>query len=140
VRHPLTGAVRRALPRPLSEDHRAYLALLDRRLQRLESLASSGVTSVPEPRTARALARRFLRPLEGQWDDGDENLVRDHVDRWTRPGQDPAREAARRLTEAARALAGLESRPGTLWCFLWLLESMLESSAAESPTNPRRSR
>jgi hypothetical protein len=87
--------------------------------------------ALAEPSTSLALARRFLEPLDGLWDDGDEELVRGYVDRWLRQEEDPKRAAARALVTAARELAGLETRRETLWFFLWELESVLESVAAE---------
>jgi hypothetical protein len=83
-----------------------------------------------------ALARRFLRPLVGTWDDGDENLVRGYLDRWVAAGADPVRAAARGLAEAAAALAAIESRPATLWFLLWELESVLSSFVADKPPGP----
>lgn len=128
MRHALTAAVAEALPHPLSPATAAYLDLLDQRLAAIEAIADGPAEArFSEDPAARALARRFLRPIEGTWDDGDENLVRGYLDRWSRPGDDAVRETARRLAEAARALGRLEARPSTLWCFLWQLESMLES-------------
>jgi len=116
------------MPHPLSPAAASYLDLLDRRLAAVAAIAEgSAEPRFKEEPKARALGRRFLRPLEGTWDDGDENLVRGYLDRWAPPGEDPARETARRLTDAANALARLEARPATFWCFLWQLESMLES-------------
>lgn len=128
MRHVLTAAVAEALPHPFSPAAAAYLDLLDQRLAAVEAIADGTAEGgLAEEPAARALARRFLSPLEGTWDDGDENLVRGYLDRWARPGEDPARETARRLTEAARALVRIEARPATFWYFLWQLESMLES-------------
>jgi hypothetical protein len=132
VKNPLIAAVRRTLPRPLSPMSRRYLRLLDRRLAALAVVAEGGRTAaLAESSASHALARRFLEPLEGLWDDGDEELVRGYVDRWLREGEDPQRAAARALVTAARELAGLETRRETLWFFLWELESVLESVAAE---------
>jgi CheY-like chemotaxis protein len=140
VKNPLIAAVRRTLPRPLSPTSRRYLSLLDRRLAALVVVAEGGHTAaLAESNASHALARRFLEPLEGLWDDGDEELVRGYVDRWLREGEDPQRAAARALVTAARELAGLETRRETLWFFLWELESVLESVAAEEPIDPRRS-
>jgi len=132
VKHPLIAAVRRTLPRPLSPTSRRYLSLLDRRLATLAAVAEGGPTAaLAEATTSLALARRFLEPFEGLWDDGDEELVRGYVDRWLRQGEDPKRSAARALVTAARELAALETRRETLWFFLWELESVLESVAAQ---------
>lgn len=84
----------------------------------------------------RALARRFLRPLEASWHDGDENLVRGYLDRWARAGEDAGPATARSLLAAADALGGSGAGPPTLWFYLWEMESMLESLAARS--GPRR--
>ncbi len=90
-------------------------------------------------RAERALARRFLKPFVGTWDDGDENLVRGTLDRWVRTGEDSARALARGLTDAARGLAEIEARPATLWFFLWEMESILLESLPLVKTPPRRS-
>jgi len=132
VTHPLIDAVRRTLPRPLSTTSRRYLSLLARRLTVLGTVADGGDTAaLAEAAASRPLARRFLEPLEGRWDDGDEELVRGYLDRWLRGGEDPRRAAARALATAARELAALETRRETLWFFLWEMESVLESVAAE---------
>jgi len=120
--HPLVGRVRQALgqPGPLEQ---AYLRLLAERFERLEACAAGQAWS--EPRSARALARRFLRPREGSWHDGDENLVRGPLDGFTRGEGHPERALARGLLEVAAQLAAIEARPETLWFFLWELESLL---------------
>ncbi len=128
--HPLTGAVRRAVPRPLSAETRRYLALLDRRLAAVERAArGEEVRRRREAKTTRVHARRFLKPYEGAWTDGDENLVRGHLDAWPRPGIDPDVAAAQTLAACARTLAAIEAPASTLWFFLWEMESMLESGA-----------
>jgi hypothetical protein len=128
--HPLTRAVARALPRPRPPLATRYLALLDRRLARADRLASGlGAPGRPETKASRTLARRFLRPHEGAWSDGDENLVREYLDVWHRQGVSPVMEAARTLSKCARTLATIEAPPSTLWFFLWEMESMLESGA-----------
>ena len=76
----------------------------------------------------RILARGFLRPLEATWHDGDENLVRGYLDRWTGAGEQ-APAAARALLEAAQALPAMGARAEALWFYLWEMESMLESIA-----------
>ena len=76
----------------------------------------------------RALARRFLGPLHAAWHDGDENLVRGYLDRWTVAGGDASSTAARALLEAAEALP-MGARAEALWFYLWEMESMLESVA-----------
>jgi hypothetical protein len=82
-------------------------------------------------REERALARRFLRALEGTWHDGDENRVRGHLDHWRQAGEAGA-GAARALLEAAGALSAAGARAETLWFYLWEMETMLESVAAPS--------
>lgn len=128
--HPLVAAVAAALPEPRPPEAARYLALLARRLRWLRARADG------HPRAAarlvastedRLLARRFLRRFEELWDDGDENLVRGYLDRFRSGGGDPGRAAARSLLEAAHELAGILTRPGTLFFFLWELESMLTS-------------
>ena len=134
MKNPLIAAVRRTLPRPLSPTSRRYLSLLERRLAGLAVVAEGGRTeALAESSASHALARRFLEPLAGLWDDGDEDLVRGYVDRWLREGEDPQRAAAQALVTAARELAGLETRRETLWFFLWELESVLETVASPPP-------
>jgi len=83
----------------------------------------------------RSRLERLLASHEGAWDDGDENLVRGYLDRWIPQGDDPLVAAARGLSEAAVALAGLRARPETLWFFLWEMESML-AAVADNPGRP----
>jgi hypothetical protein len=137
--HALTRAVRRRLPRPLSPVSTRYLALLDRRLLYLERYAASRGTEAAgvkrtrrETARTRLLARRFLKSREGSWTDGDENLVRGHLDGWSRPGVDPDVTAAQALLACARTLAEIEAPASTLWFFLWEMESMLESGSLVS--------
>jgi hypothetical protein len=137
VIHPLIAAVRRAIGEPLSATQSSYLELLDRRLRGLASAASGGdPASFAAPRASRALARRFLRPLVGSWDDGDEEIVRGHLDRWLPAGDDPTRAVAAGLLAAAQELARIEARPETLWFFLWEMETVLESGAATNRLIP----
>jgi hypothetical protein len=143
VTHPLVRSVAAALPRPRPPEARAFLQLLDRRLRWLQARADG------RPRAAarlvalpaeRALARRFLRRLQGSWDDGDENLVRGHLDRFRPAVADPGRDAAWSLVATATELSGILARPGTLFFFLWELESMLTSPGdiAMIPAVPRK--
>ena len=118
---------------------RPYLALLDDRLATLSALAvgrrpaaAGGLRVGPAD---RALARRFLSTHRREWDDGDENLVRGFLDRWTKATEDPLVSTARGLSEAALALGAMQARPGTLWFFLWELESVL-SALADNPGRP----
>jgi len=116
---------------------RPYLALLDDRLATLSALAAGG-PGAPGLRVGpadRALARRFLSTHRREWDDGDENLVRGFLDRWTKATEDPLVATARGLSEAALALGAMQARPGTLWFFLWELESVL-SALADNPGRP----
>jgi hypothetical protein len=108
----------------------AYLDLLDARLETLRAMAEGAAPDAAAARFTRrdrAVARAFLRPREATWHDGDENLVRGHLDTWVRGAQDPRRAAAAGLLGAADALAVMHPRPQTLWCFLWHLESQLAS-------------
>ena len=117
---------------------RPYLALLDDRLATLSALAAGRPAETGGLRTApadRALARRFLSAHRREWDDGDENLVRGFLDRWTREGDDPLVATARGLSEAADALGAMRARPETIWFFLWELESVL-SALADNPGRP----
>jgi hypothetical protein len=141
--HPLVGAVSAALPTPRPAESAAFLQLLARRLRWLEARASghprAAARLVASP-AERSQARRFLRRFHGCWDDGDENLVRGHLDRFAPVSADPGREAARRLVEAASELATILARPGTLYFYLWELESMLTSPGdiAMIPAVPRK--
>jgi hypothetical protein len=112
--------VRRSLRRPGTPNSRRFLALLDRRLAALAAGRPLRVRA-----GERDLARRFLARVAGRWDDGDENLVRGYLDRWRRPGAPARQEAQRALLDAAASLGRIVTRPGTLWFFLWELESML---------------
>ncbi len=112
------------------------LDLLARRLLALAQVARGRSRPLPGGPAERARWRRFLRPLEGTWHDGDENLVRGFLDRWVRPGQDPRVAAARGLVEAAESLARIAPRPETLWFYLWEMESLL-SGLATGPGTPR---
>jgi len=137
-RHALTAAVARALVGPARAEARGYLDMIDERLATLGDLAA-GRSAAPEGLRVRpadrALARRFLAAHRREWDDGDENLVRGFLDRWTTDREDPLAAAARGLTEAADALGGMRARPGTLWFFLWELESVL-AALADNPGRP----
>jgi hypothetical protein len=124
LRHPLTQAVRLALPAPLGPTSRRFLGLLDRRLAAL-----AAERPVRSTNADRLLARRFLTPLEGAWDDGDETLVRGHLDRWLAAEESAEAAARESLLGAARALGAIQARPGTLWFFLWEMESMLAGLA-----------
>ena len=127
--------MRRALRGDRTGLTRDYLALLDDRLAGLGALAAQGRLASGDLRLGpadRALARRFLAARKGEWDDGDENLVRGFLDRWTREGEDALTAAARGLTEAAAALASVRARPETIWFFLWELESIL-AALADNP-------
>jgi hypothetical protein len=130
--------VERALRRADKPAARPYLALLDDRLVALSALAAGRPAETGGLHVApadRALARRFLSAHRREWDDGDENLVRGFLDRWTKEGEDPAVATARGLSEAASALGAMRARPGTLWFFLWELESVL-SALADNPGRP----
>lgn len=120
--------MRRALPAGRIRGAGPFIDLLARRLLALEAVAAGRARAVRERATDRARARRFLAPLEGTWDDGDENLVRGFLDRWQRPGEEGVARA-RGLLHAAGELAGIGPRPATLWFFLWEMESILRGLA-----------
>jgi hypothetical protein len=127
----LTNAVDRALGGRRSAAASRYLDLLDRHLDALGAVARGGdPATLREPGASRALARRFLKPFTGTWDDGDEAVVRGHLDRWLREGDDHRRAVVGGLLAAAEELVGIEARPATLWFFLWEMETVLESVAA----------
>ena len=123
---------------PRHPEARRYLDLIDERLATLADLAAGRPAAADGLRVRpadRALARRFLSAHRSEWDDGDENLVRGFLDRWTTDRDDPLATTARGLAEAAAALGAMRSRPGTLWFFLWELESVL-SALADNPGRP----
>jgi hypothetical protein len=126
-RHAFTAAVRRALPRPLDRGAERYLRLLDRRFAALAQVADGGARgALPGLQPSdRALARRYLAARKAEWHDGDENLVRGHLDRWERGPRPSAAEPARALLDGASALAAIGAPPGALWFFLWEMESIL---------------
>jgi len=128
--------VRDALPPRRAREAAPLLDLLASRLSALAEIAGGRSCALPGGAAARARWRRFLRPREGSWHDGDENLVRGFLDRWVRPGQDPRVAAARGLVEAADALARMAPRPETLWFYLWEMESLL-SGLTPDPRAPR---
>ncbi len=126
MKHPLVRAVKRSLPGS-SSTRDAYLGLLEARLRALEELAAGGKNLEPLGGIAgQRLAQRFLRPLKGRWDDGDENLVRGYLDSWAPRDEDPLRVLAGSLGRAAETLGRVRARPATLWFFLWEMESMLK--------------
>jgi hypothetical protein len=133
--HPLVRAVRLALPAARAQTAGPFLSLLARRLRALSAIAKGRAGALAKGASDRALARRFLAPFEGTWHDGDENLVRGFLDGWTRTGEEPRVADAQRLCRAADALARLETRPETLWFFLWAMESVLAGLAPD--TGPR---
>jgi CheY-like chemotaxis protein len=142
VRDPFVAAVARALPRKRPAEAAEYLALLERRLRFLRARAAGDLRQarrVLPRRGEAALGRRFLRRLGENWDDGDENLVREKLDRLGRGSGDPGRDAASSLVEAADELGVILARPGTLFFYLWELESMLTSPGdiAMIPAVPR---
>jgi len=126
-RHAFTAAVRRALPHPLDRAAERYLRLLDRRFAALAHVANGGAGgALPGLQPAdRALTRRYLAARKAEWHDGDENLVRGHLDRWDRGARPGAAEPARALLDGASALAAIGAPPGALWFFLWEMESIL---------------
>jgi hypothetical protein len=119
--------VRRALPRPLDHGAEGFLRLLDRRFAALAHVAAGDARAAEadiKP-ADRALARRYLAPREGDWHDGDENLVRGYLDRWDRGTHPSGVAPARDLLDGASALAAIGAPPGALWFFLWEMESIL---------------
>jgi hypothetical protein len=124
-----------ALPGARARSAGPFLGLLARRLRALGAIAKGRGGDVPRSAADRAIARRFLAPFEATWNDGDENLVRGFVDGWARPEEEPRVAEARGLCRAADALARMETRPETLWFFLWAMESVLAGLAPD--TGPR---
>lgn len=144
MRHLLAARIAGALPRPRPAEATRFLVLLDRRLRAVEAVARghAGATRLRLDGPSRALVRRVLRRFERTWDDGDENLVRGYLDRWSRPGEDPVRSLALSLAQTALALAAIEARPGVFWFFLWEMESMLAlpSDLARMPGHLKQAR
>jgi len=121
-RHGLSRRIGRALAAP------AVAALVERRLRALGDVAA-GRPLHPRRREAlrpSPLVRRALRRVEGDWHDGDANLVRDLVGAWGGgpPHADPA--LARGLLRAADALIAARAPETTLLCLLFELEAALE--------------
>lgn len=136
--HPLVACLRRSLGRAAGRNA-AVVAALAGRLAALAALADGRVPDWSGEPGARQATARFLRRRAGRWHDGDENLVRGLLDRWQRPGEDPARATAAALLATAGRLAAAEPRPETLWFFLWELQSLLSGLAPGPPadTAPR---
>ena len=127
-RHAFTAAVRRALTHPLDRSAERYLRLLDRRFAALARIANASARGAQAGMQGsdRALARRYLAAQKADWHDGDENLVRGHLDRWERGVRPSAAERARALLDGASALAAIGAPPSALWFFLWEMESILD--------------
>ena len=99
--------VRRALGGADPSVVRPYLARLPGRLERLAAEAGGRPTGAAGGEE-RAAVERLLAAIEGDWHDGDENLVRGWLDRW-RFDLDRA-ETARALLGAVAELERI--RPG----------------------------
>jgi hypothetical protein len=138
-RHPFTAAVRATLPRPLDAASRRVLELVDRRFAVIARIAEGAPGRAAEAgmaRPDRALTRRFF--ARRQWNDGDENLVRGHLDRWEKgAGAGHAAARAQAVLEAAAALGRIGAPPGARWFFLWEMESVLAGLfEADKPDAP----
>ncbi len=119
--HQLTSTLR-ALTRPDLE----LADLLERRLVAFERVARGEVDEeVVDQLGGSENFRRFLAAREGSWDDGDENLVRGDLDRWGKQDEDPPRDIAARLVDAANHIGSIRARPGTVWFLLWEMEGMV---------------
>jgi hypothetical protein len=127
--HPLVAAVETAIAPALRGLGEPFLPVLERRLAGLTAFRGDPGPLVQSSRERRA-ARRFLASVEGTWDDGDENLVRGFLDRWTPRAQNGRRDAANGLLEAASALARIHARPQTLWFLLWEMQSICDGLAS----------
>jgi hypothetical protein len=125
VRDPLTSALRAALAGRRTKDLPRFLRLFGRQLAALERLARVQTTGPMIP-VDKALARRVLRGAEELWNDGDENLVRGHLDRFVSAATD-ARAQVLRLHETAKELAAIGAPPGAVAFFAWEMQSMLTS-------------
>ncbi len=131
----LLPLARRALARVEPGDSRRYVALVAARLGSLAAVADGLAPArdlAPTP-VERRLARRVFSAIEGDWDDGDENLVRGWLDRRRTAGEEPGAAAARALLAAARALVQIRPRPATVRFFLWEMESILAGLGEPAP-------
>ncbi len=135
MRHDFLSLARRALEPADAGAARAYLDRLPGRLERLAAVARHRLEPASLAPTAvqRDETRRVLHSIEGDWHDGDENLVRGWLDCW-HCGSDPA-AVARTLLDALDAIERIEPGPGTLRFFLWELESVL-AGLDERPERP----
>lgn len=113
---------------PLRRVGEPFLPGLERRLTRLAAWTGDP-RSLTQTAGEHLAARRFLASVEGSWDDGDETLVRDFLDHWS-PCDDDGAGAAQAMLEAAATLARLQTRPQTLWFFLWEMQSICDGLAA----------
>ena len=112
--------------RDLATQEPELAELLERRLVALERVARGELDhGIVDQLGGSELPRRFLAAREGSWDDGDENLVRGELDRWGKRSEDPLRDIAARLIDAANYIGSLRTRPGTVWFLLWEMEGMI---------------
>jgi hypothetical protein len=128
---------RAALPRSPAASR--YLSDLAGRFAALAQVAAG--RHLPARRLARGLrnARAVLARFEGDWSDGDENLVRDELDDWRAREGEPRAAAAAAVLRTAERLSRIHSRRETVRCFLWELESVLADIAAQQPELQSRS-
>lgn len=126
--HALVATVEAAIAPPLQRVGERFLPVLERRLAGLAGWTGDRATLTQSKAEHRA-ARCFLASVEGSWDDGDEALVRGLLDRWSRSDADRGAEAEGVL-EAAGTLARLQTRPETLWFFLWEMQSICDGLAS----------
>jgi hypothetical protein len=123
------------MARPLSPSGRRYLLLLDRRFAALARMAAGGACTAAAAgmrRRDRALARRLF--ARRAWHDGDENLVRGHLDRWERSaGAGSAAARARGVLEAATALGTIGAPSGALWEMESVLAGLFEADKGDGP-------
>jgi hypothetical protein len=104
---------------------RRTLDALERRFTMLDDMAAGREVRAEADAPARAALRRALAPLEAQWHDGDENLVRGLLEGWATPSADQPQALAARLLRAGDELVRIGARPQAWWFFLWEMESLL---------------
>jgi CheY-like chemotaxis protein len=139
----LLALVRRALQHVDPGAAGAYLRRLPDRLARLAALADGkGHGTAGAAGRDEGTARPVLDAIEGDWHDGDENLVRGWLDVWRSRGD--AAQTARTLLRAVAEAERIRPGPGALRFLLWQIESVLagldEALLESRPPQPARSR
>lgn len=98
---------------------------LEMRIGQLATLAGGDPVEAQALALPRAALRLVLEPLNGEWHDGDENLVRGLLEGWAGAEADRPAALAARLLEAGDALLRMGARPEAWWFYVWEMESLL---------------